>query len=113
MKIRRQRPNAGREDRLLGPRLSLGALLTGVVVWSFCTQAPVFAFPSGHPEGSPQSLSSSSTEVKTTQLLSLRLIPQQIVLQGATASQRIVVIGKYADGLERDATAQSHFSLSD
>ena len=47
------------------------------------------------------------------QLLSLRLVPQNVTLWGTEASQRFVVLGEYADGLERDVTSQSRFSVSD
>ena len=47
------------------------------------------------------------------QLRSLRLIPQERTLWGAKASQHFLVIGKYSDGLERDVTAESRFSISD
>ena len=47
------------------------------------------------------------------QLRSLRLIPQDRTLWGAKASQHFLVIGKYSDGLERDVTAESRFSISD
>ena len=45
-------------------------------------------------------------------LQSLRLVPQNRTLWGAKASQHFLVIGKYSDGLERDVTAESRFSLS-
>jgi hypothetical protein len=45
-------------------------------------------------------------------LLSLRLVPSETTIQGAQASQRFLVIGKYADGVERDLTSQARFSLS-
>jgi hypothetical protein len=46
-------------------------------------------------------------------LLSLRLAPQDPALWGAKASQRFLVLGRYADGLERDVTTQCRFSISD
>src|SRR5438094_2913438 len=46
-------------------------------------------------------------------LLSLRLVPHDVSLWGARASHRFLVLGKYADELERDVTSQSHFTLSD
>ena len=46
-------------------------------------------------------------------LRSLRLLPQDRTLWGAKASQHFLVIGKYSDGLERDVTTESRFSLSD
>lgn len=46
-------------------------------------------------------------------LVSLRLIPETVKLWGATASQRFVVMGQYADGLERDVTSVAHMSISD
>ena len=44
-------------------------------------------------------------------ILSLRLLPERITLSGRAASQRFVVLGKTRDGLERDLTSQSRFSV--
>ena len=46
-------------------------------------------------------------------VLSLRIVPERVTLQGARAGQRFVVLGTFADGLERDVTSQSRVSLSD
>ena len=46
-------------------------------------------------------------------LVSLRLLPDSATLSGAQASQQFVVLGQYADGLERDLTPISRLSLSD
>ena len=43
--------------------------------------------------------------------LSVRLVPENPTLWGAKASQRFLVLGKYADGLERDLTSESRFSI--
>jgi hypothetical protein len=45
-------------------------------------------------------------------LLSIRITPKEINLWGAHAAQRVVVIGEYGDGLERDLTAQTHLTVS-
>jgi hypothetical protein len=45
--------------------------------------------------------------------LSLRLMPETVTLWGARASQQLVVLGQYSDGLERDVTSTAQFSLSD
>ena len=41
----------------------------------------------------------------------MRLVPENPTLWGAKASQRFLVLGKYADGLERDLTSESRFSI--
>ena len=46
-------------------------------------------------------------------LLSLRLVPEKVTLAGVRARHRFLVLGTYADGLERDVTSQSHLSFSD
>ena len=46
-------------------------------------------------------------------LVSLRVIPQQVNLWGEGASHRVLVLGSYNDGLERDVTLESTFSISD
>ena len=45
------------------------------------------------------------------QLLSLRLIPEDIWLVGADSSQKLVVLGIYSDGFERDVTARSQLHV--
>ncbi len=45
--------------------------------------------------------------------VSIRIVPENVTLWGAQASQHFIVFGKYADGLERDVTSIAHFSLSD
>lgn len=45
-------------------------------------------------------------------LVSLAISPGGIELWGAGASQRVIVVAKFADGLERDVTAQSRLNLS-
>ncbi len=41
------------------------------------------------------------------------MFPESATLSGAQASQQFVVLGQYADGLERDVTSSARFSLSD
>jgi len=48
----------------------------------------------------------------TAEPVSLRLVPQEVTLSGTQASQHFMVLGKYADGLERDVTSTAHFALS-
>ncbi len=57
--------------------------------------------------------SASASHEITESLLSLRLIPQEVSLWGSGATQRLVLLGRYADGLERDLTAHGDFSVSD
>ena len=45
--------------------------------------------------------------------LSLRLVPKEIRLWEAGATQRFLLLGRYADGLERDLTSQADLSVSD
>jgi hypothetical protein len=45
--------------------------------------------------------------------LSVRVVPSDVVLWGKNASQRFLVQGTFADGLERDITHLSRFSISD
>jgi hypothetical protein len=56
---------------------------------------------------------SGSTVAADDVPVSVRVVPEQALLQGARAAQRFVVLGTFADGLERDLTDRSHFSLSD
>ena len=46
-------------------------------------------------------------------LLSVRLLPEEVRLRGRGAAQQLLVIGTYADGLERDLTEASRFSIAD
>src|SRR5438128_1859217 len=91
--------------------LPFGTTLVGVILVFSHPPQPAFGFPRLNTNNqAPSRL--PSQEIKHGQPLSLRLIPQEIDLRGANASQRILVLGKYADGLERDVTGQSRFSLS-
>ena len=45
-------------------------------------------------------------------IVSLRLVPEQVVLAGAGASQRFLVLATGPDGLEREVTAQATLSIS-
>ena len=46
-------------------------------------------------------------------LLSLRILPEEPTLWGASAAQRFVLLGLYADGLQRDVTSGAQFAVSD
>ena len=46
-------------------------------------------------------------------LRSVRLEPGDVTLWGARARQRFVVIGSYSDGIDRDLTQRSRFSVAD
>ena len=46
-------------------------------------------------------------------LLSLRLVPEKITLWGSETAQRFLVLGRYADGMERDLTGKVRFSIAD
>ena len=60
----------------------------------------------------PMAGQSAADRQAEAKLLSLSLMPEDATLWGSDASQRFVVLGKYADGLERDVTRDSRFSLS-
>lgn len=86
-------PARNRRRRLIP---ALGSTIA--VVFSFLASAPAAVAP-------------TPSHVPT--LLSLRLVPEQASLQGPGGSQRFVVMGTFADGLERDLTSGSRFHLSD
>ena len=48
----------------------------------------------------------------TAGIVSLRLVPEQVVLAGAGASQRFLVLATGPDGLDREVTAQATLSIS-
>ena len=45
-------------------------------------------------------------------LISLRILPPQPTLWSADATQRFLVLGQYADGLEREVTSRTTLSVS-
>ncbi len=45
--------------------------------------------------------------------VSVRVVPHETTLWGYRASQRFLVLANYTDGLERDVTSQSQFTISD
>ena len=44
--------------------------------------------------------------------ISIQLVPSEVDLWGRNASQRVLVIGRFADGMERDLTTRSSFTIS-
>ena len=69
---------------------------------------------SGFLFSSPRELQpkNKTASVQQPHLLSVRLVPQDATLWGPEASQHFLVLGRFADGLERDVTLQSRFSVS-
>ncbi|MBM3347861.1 MAG: DUF1549 domain-containing protein, partial [Betaproteobacteria bacterium] len=55
---------------------------------------------------------SAPVAASTPQPLSIRILPQEPTLSGAKASQQLIVLGKYADGRERDVTSDCQFSVA-
>src|SRR5690349_21218432 len=45
--------------------------------------------------------------------VSLQVLPRDPKLWGAETSQHFIVLAKFADGLERDVTFQTHFEFSE
>ena len=76
---------------LIAGSLGLAVGLPGVL-------GPVRAFSEDRPSSSG--------------IVSLRLVPEQVVLEGAGAGQRVLVLATGADGLEREVTAQASLSIS-
>ena len=64
------------------------------------------------PLGEATAKKSPLSPQASNQLVSLRLMPEKPRLWGADASQRFLVLARYADGLERDVTGQSRFLVS-
>jgi hypothetical protein len=84
------------------------ALSLGLCGFLFLCQPRVAA-----QAGPPPPQGSSSEAAASSQLLSVRLVPEEATLWGARAVQRFLVLGKYADGLERDISKRSRFSIAD
>src|SRR5690242_7143302 len=92
--------------------IAVGAILAAATLTILYAPARALGF-AGVSTGRRPPATGPAPDVKRGPLLSLRLIPRQIDLQGARACQRMVVLGTYTDGLERDVTGQSRFSISD
>ena len=80
--------------------VALAAILLG---WGATS---VFSAAAENPEKLAAALPPDS------QVISLRLVPQQPILWGAQASQRFLMLATYEDGLERDVSAESEWKLS-
>jgi hypothetical protein len=63
--------------------------------------------------GSAVAEESQTVAPTSQQVVSVRLLPGNPHLWGAEASQRFLLLARFADGLERDVTGQGRFSLSD
>ena len=79
-------------------RLPLNRVVLLLVFLSLFT-APAFS------KDGPQASSSGP--------LSLRLVPEEVRLRGKGASQQFLLMAAFADGREKDVTAQADFSLTD
>ena len=98
-------PCRERRNCRFGPGLALGL---GLCAFLLLCQPRVAA-----QAGPPPPQGSSSEAAASSQLLSVRLVPEEATLWGARAVQRFLVLGKYADGLERDISKRSRFSIAD
>ena len=67
-------------------------------------------WPAPLRSGSPKTVGEPPSGAR---LLSVRLLPEEVRLRGKGAAQQLLVIGTYADGLERDLTEGSRFSIAD
>lgn len=79
--------------------------LWGALVLLCCFPLPIIA-----GQATPSSEPVPSSRPK---LISIRLAPENPTLHGANAAQHFVVLGKNPNGLERDLTLNSQFSVSD
>ena len=88
------------QDPALKPRVGRSAQRNKVVILLAILGAGFFGISTAEAEDGKR-------------LLSLRLAPQEVTLGGVRAQHRFLVLGTYADGLERDVTSQSRLSISD
>ncbi|MBM3803062.1 MAG: DUF1553 domain-containing protein [Acidimicrobiia bacterium] len=110
------------------PNTSSTPLLSAVPVITAMIGLALVATPSGLraqeaqkqiPAAKPEKMSRSAVTPGTAdqktkaKAVSLRLVPQNPALWGAQASQRILALAAFSDGLERDVTLESRFSVSD
>src|SRR5215467_4107544 len=51
-------------------------------------------------------------DIKPVKPVSIRMVPEKVTVWGAQGTQHFMVLAKYADGLERDVTAASRFTVS-
>ena len=51
-------------------------------------------------------------ETSDPQLLSVRIVPEAVELEGAGDTRQLLVMGRYSDRLERDVTSLSRWDLS-
>ena len=79
---------------------------------AFCCFLRAVSASVGLAGEAPQGASAATSQTDAP-VVSLRVVPGRATLWGARASQRFVVLGTFADGLERDLTSRSHLSISD
>ena len=70
-------------------------------------------FASSQAAGGFRSGPLAASHASPPELLSVRLVPENVRLWSRNASQRFLVLGTYSDGLKRDITKESQFSISD
>ena len=93
------RSPGGTAGAFLAPHLCIMGLLIGLLGW-----------PAPLRSAGPKTTGESPNGVR---LLSVRLLPEEVRLRGKDAVQQLLVIGTYDDGLERDLTEASQFSIDD
>ncbi len=86
----------------------VGARSCSAFAWMLAMALASVASAAGKPD---TSVSGSAGPLK--RVTSLRVLPAEVTLWGGKASQRVLVLGRCADGVERDVTLQSSFSLAD
>ena len=94
------------EKAMIHSRTSpIQSLLRVLSVWGLLGSLPVlgWAQPTGLRE----------VHGRHERLMSLRILPPQPTLWGADATQRFLVLGQYANGLEREVTSRAILSVSD
>ena len=61
----------------------------------------------------PLNPESPSRPEGSADLLSIRIVPENVTIRGAHGSQRFLVLGTFADRMERDLTAASRLTVAD
>jgi hypothetical protein len=96
--------------RLGGLRRGLDLLAATFILGSL--SSVVFGGAAPVKDRSSGQKAKAATALGTKRIIGLKLVPADMTLWSAKASQRFMVIGQFADGVERDVTSESRLSIS-
>src|SRR5205814_115777 len=93
-------------------RLHRPVVMPGLRRWSVLSAGVCLITLAASSAGLAQSAGPTDGAAKAEKPLSIRLLPEDVTVWGAQGTQHFMVLAKYADGLDRDVTSTTRFTVS-